>query len=251
MYFKLITYVKLFIFTCDLFSFNLSFVWLNSFTTRTQYSVFWLYDFSKGSCWYTWTETSHSQICHPRAGSTWSFPLFYYLSHPPSRVSSPSGHMTSTFVLIWLTSWCVKKSCCFFSVVFSSFLFVHDDPSSVDLLLYTWCVQFQWSEGPHDTYNFSEVEVRGLKFFQLQKVLRWFEVWGVTEMLSSPESSTVPRPVLTSCVVLTVIDGVDNEEGVTTSERDQVKWLQVGWKKELSSGPWNVKVLSPEFRTQY
>ena len=69
--------------------------------------------------------------------------------------------------------------------------------------------------------DFSELEVPGLTSLFLKKLKRWYESGCstcVTEMLST--SSTVPPPALTSSVVLTVSDGVDNEEGVTESESD-------------------------------
>ena len=77
--------------------------------------------------------------------------------------------------------------------------------------------------------DFSELEVPGLTSLFLKKLKRWYESGCstcVTEMLST--SSTVPPPALTSSVVLTVSDGVDNEEGVTESESDDSEAQESG-----------------------
>ena len=62
------------------------------------------------------------------------------------------------------------------------------------------------------------MEALGLKSFQLNKVKRWCEAAGATEVL--PSSSTVAPPALTSYVPLRVGDGVHNEEDVTESDSD-------------------------------
>ena len=67
-------------------------------------------------------------------------------------------------------------------------------------------------------HDFIELEVLGLKPFQLNKVKRWCESAGATEVL--PSSSTVTPPALTSYVALSVGDGVPNEEDATESDSE-------------------------------
>ena len=67
-------------------------------------------------------------------------------------------------------------------------------------------------------HDFIELEVLGLKPFQLNKLKRWCETAGATEVL--PSSSTVAPPTLTSYVALSVGDGVPNEEDATESDNE-------------------------------
>jgi len=68
-------------------------------------------------------------------------------------------------------------------------------------------------------HDFIQLETLGLKSFQLNKVKRWCEAAGATEVL--PSSSTVVPPVLTSYVSLSVGDGVHNEEDDTESDSER------------------------------
>jgi hypothetical protein len=78
-------------------------------------------------------------------------------------------------------------------------------------------------------HDFIELEALGLKPFQLNKVKRWCETAVVTEVLSS--SSTVAPPALTTCVTLSVGDGVPNEEddteGYVRGHGYQVIWVKL------------------------
>jgi len=100
----------------------------------------------RSSCWWVWShwsETSHSQISHPHAGSPWTFDLFDPLTH---SISGPRfvGITTHDVCFTGVDSPRVLQKNCFFQFSFKAFLsdlftsfLVRDDPSSVDLLLYT------------------------------------------------------------------------------------------------------------------
>ena len=67
-------------------------------------------------------------------------------------------------------------------------------------------------------HDFIQLEALGLKPFQLNKVKRWCEAAGATEVL--PSSSTVAPPALTTYVAFRVGVGVHNEEDGTESDRE-------------------------------
>jgi hypothetical protein len=101
-------------------------------TTQTKYCVCLLLDFSKGSCWCAWPETSHSQkISHPHPGSSWFFPCFT-LSHTPFPTLAQhqnTGKTSSCGNLIYL------KKCHFFRYIVAQIHKLVDNITSIHKLV--------------------------------------------------------------------------------------------------------------------